>query len=179
MGEIYHYANKLLSTICFNLHAIFLNTHKHTNIIVWGRRILRLHLCRGVRSPHNECLGYDIKQSDGETPVMLELWGMRSTLSLASLLGPLWPNTHTTHIDRYKEIRIDFEGVYFSVHVHVCKCVRVCVCVCVCVFACGCVLISNYFLLSPFFIVLSCWQSKYVNVRSGTKLFEDNTKNIH
>ena len=24
----------------------------------------------------NECLGYDTKQSDGEAPVMLELWGM-------------------------------------------------------------------------------------------------------
>ena len=25
----------------------------------------------------NECPGYDIKQSVGEAPVMLELWGMR------------------------------------------------------------------------------------------------------
>ena len=35
--------------------------------------------------------GYDIKQSDGEVPVLLELWGMRSTPSLPSLSGPLWP----------------------------------------------------------------------------------------
>ena len=35
--------------------------------------------------------GYDTKQSDGESPVMLELWGMRSTLLLPSLSGPLWP----------------------------------------------------------------------------------------
>ena len=35
--------------------------------------------------------GYDIKQSDGEVPVMLELWGMQSILSLPSLPGPLWP----------------------------------------------------------------------------------------
>ena len=34
---------------------------------------------------------YDTKQSDGEVPVMLELWGMRSTLSLTSLPGLLWP----------------------------------------------------------------------------------------
>ena len=27
----------------------------------------------------NECPGYDIKQSDGEVPAMLELWGMWST----------------------------------------------------------------------------------------------------
>ena len=26
--------------------------------------------------PSNECPGYDTKQSDGEAPVMLELWGM-------------------------------------------------------------------------------------------------------
>ena len=38
-----------------------------------------LHLCRGVRPPHNECPGYDTKQSDGEVPVKLGLWGMWST----------------------------------------------------------------------------------------------------
>ena len=35
--------------------------------------------------------GYDTKQSDGETPVMLEFWGMQSTLLLPSLPGLLWP----------------------------------------------------------------------------------------
>ena len=35
--------------------------------------------------------GYDTKQSDGEVPVIVELWGMRSTLLLPSLSGPLWP----------------------------------------------------------------------------------------
>ena len=39
----------------------------------------------------NESPGYDAKQSDGEAPVILEIWGMRSTPSLPSLLGPLWP----------------------------------------------------------------------------------------
>ena len=37
------------------------------------------------------CPGYDTKQSDGEVPVMLELWGIWKTLSLLSLPGPLWP----------------------------------------------------------------------------------------
>ena len=32
-----------------------------------------------------------MKQSDGEVPVMLDLWGMQTTLSLPSLPGPLWP----------------------------------------------------------------------------------------
>ena len=39
----------------------------------------------------NECPRYDTKKSDGEVPVMLELWGMRSTPSLPSLPGSLWP----------------------------------------------------------------------------------------
>ena len=44
-----------------------------------------------VRPHPNECPGYDTKQSDGEVPVMLWLWGMQSTPSLPSLTGPLWP----------------------------------------------------------------------------------------
>ena len=39
----------------------------------------------------NECSGYDIKPSDGEAPVMLEIWEIWSTLSLTLHLGPLWP----------------------------------------------------------------------------------------
>ena len=41
--------------------------------------------------PANKCPGYDTKQSDGEVPVMLELWGMWSTSLLPLLPGPLWP----------------------------------------------------------------------------------------
>ena len=39
--------------------------------------------------PHNVGPGYDTKQFDGETPVMLEIWEMQSTSSLPSLPGPL------------------------------------------------------------------------------------------
>ena len=42
------------------------------------------------KSP-NECPRYDTKQFDGETLVMLELWGMQSTLLLPLLPGQLWP----------------------------------------------------------------------------------------
>ena len=62
----------------------------------WGCRIHRLLLCRGIRPPPNECPGYDTKQSDGEVPAMLELWGMRSTPSLSSLPRPLWPRVGST-----------------------------------------------------------------------------------
>ena len=49
----------------------------HPSPVSWGCKIHRLHICTGL-SPlsANECSGYDTKQSDGETPVMLELWGM-------------------------------------------------------------------------------------------------------
>ena len=49
----------------------------------------RLHLCKEVRLP-NECVDNDTKQSDGEAPEILELWGIWSTPSLLSLLGLLW-----------------------------------------------------------------------------------------
>ena len=53
----------------------------------WSCRIHRLHLCRVVRRPPpNKCP----KQADGEVPVMLELWGMRSTPLLPLLPGPVW-----------------------------------------------------------------------------------------
>ena len=58
--------------------------------IGWGCRIHWLHLCRRIKAP-NQCPGYDIKQSDGEAQIILELWGIQSTPSLPSLLGPLWP----------------------------------------------------------------------------------------
>ena len=38
----------------------------------------------------DECSGYDTKQSDGEVPVILELWEMWNTPSLPLLSGLLW-----------------------------------------------------------------------------------------
>ena len=38
----------------------------------------------------NEWPDYDTKQSDGEVPVMLGLWGMQNTASLLLLSGPFW-----------------------------------------------------------------------------------------
>ena len=46
-------------------------------------------LQRGKIHPPNECPRYDTKQSDGEVPVMLGLWGMQSTPSLPLLPGLL------------------------------------------------------------------------------------------
>ena len=81
-----------------------------------GSRIHRLHLCRGVRPPPHECPRYDIKQSDGEVPITLELWGMRSTPSLPSLPGPFWMGV--VALDRVlsmgqMELNCDFESLLF------------------------------------------------------------------
>ena len=58
------------------------------HLFVWS---LTAPLQRGKTPPPNECPVYDTKQSDGEVPAMLKLWGMRSTPSLPFLPGPLWP----------------------------------------------------------------------------------------
>ena len=60
-------------------------------VVGFGCRIHRLHFCREVRPPSNECPVYDINQSDGEAAIMLDLWGMQSTSSFPSLPGPLCP----------------------------------------------------------------------------------------
>ena len=56
----------------------------------WGGRIHRLFLYRGVTPTQRVSWLYDTKQSDGEVPVMLELWGMWSIPSFPSLPVPLW-----------------------------------------------------------------------------------------
>ena len=55
-----------------------------------GTAISTASLQRGTTPPPNKYPGYDNKQSDSEAPLMLELWGMRSTPSLPSLPDPLW-----------------------------------------------------------------------------------------
>ena len=76
----------------FSFRWIFLAQLSYSTFICsvsWGCRIHWLHLCRGVSPPPpNEYPGYDTKQSDGEVPAVLEIWGMQSTPSLP---GPLWP----------------------------------------------------------------------------------------
>ena len=58
--------------------ALLAGVVKYTNCICQG----------GVRLSYNECPDYDIKQSDGEAPVMLKLLEMQSTPSLPLLSGP-------------------------------------------------------------------------------------------
>ena len=48
----------------------------------WGCRIHRMHFCGGVRPfLPKKCPVYDTNKSDCAVPIMLELWGMRSTSS--------------------------------------------------------------------------------------------------
>ena len=78
--------------ICVCVHTrvlSFLNSVFY--LVAWGFSIHRLHLFRGGKTPPNQCPGYDTKQSNGEVPVILDHWGMRSTRSLPSLPDPLCP----------------------------------------------------------------------------------------
>ena len=59
--------------------------------VSWGCRTHQQHLCRGVKLFPQQVSWYDAKHSDGEAPVMRDVWGMWSTPSLLSLSGPLWP----------------------------------------------------------------------------------------
>ena len=86
LGEAWNFFNDCSISIIY--FAIFINKNCPVS---WSCRIHRLLLCWVVRLPTNKCSGYDMKQSDGEVPVMLELWGMRSAPLLPLLLGPLWP----------------------------------------------------------------------------------------
>ena len=87
MVSIYHV--NLMINISLHTIIVFQVFLSITSPVGWGCRIHRLHFCRGVR-PHHEGPRYDSKQSDGEVPVNLWLWEMRSTRSLPLLPGPLW-----------------------------------------------------------------------------------------
>ena len=59
------------------------------NWIIWNKIVWHLTLCVAQSAgaveytdPPHECPGYDTKLYDGEVPVMLGPWGIRSTSSL-------------------------------------------------------------------------------------------------
>ena len=62
--------------------------------VSWGCRVHRLLPCRGVKKPR-EIPRYNTKQSDGDSPVIQELWEMRNITLLPLLPGPLWPEVVT------------------------------------------------------------------------------------
>ena len=90
---IYIYIYTYTKCVCVCVYEIYIYIAALREIcpVCWGCRIHRLHLCRVVKNlPPKRVSWYDTKQSDGEVPVMLKLWGMRRTPSLPSLPGPLW-----------------------------------------------------------------------------------------
>ena len=90
-----HYLHGTFFYIKFNSYIIAVYSCCFIKVsisVVWVCRIDRLHLCRGVRLPQQVSWD-DTKQSDSEAPVMMKLWGMRSTTSLPSLPGPLCDST--------------------------------------------------------------------------------------
>ena len=53
----------------------YIYIHTYYSSFSWSSRIHRLHLCKGLRHTPDKCPRYDIKQSNGEAPVMLEFGG--------------------------------------------------------------------------------------------------------
>ena len=64
-------------------------------MLIWNKTVWHITRCIAQSAgavEYTDCTsGYDTKKSDGEVPAVLELWGMRSTLSLPLLPGQLWP----------------------------------------------------------------------------------------
>ena len=68
-----------------------MHTHTHTLVHLVGALEYTVYISAEGQDSPTDCPRYDTKQSDGEAPVMLELWGMRSTPLLPWLFGPLLP----------------------------------------------------------------------------------------
>ena len=82
----------------FSLHLVYMRVswkvHRLTKILRPSRLGLQNTLTAPLqkgKTPSSECPRYDTKQSDGEVPVMLELWAMWRTPLLPLLPGTLWP----------------------------------------------------------------------------------------
>ena len=83
---------KKTTLIFFEIVTVTVNLLILHSPVGWWCRIHQLLLCRGVRPlPATACPRIDAKLSDGEVPLMLELWRIRSTPSLPSLPGPQCP----------------------------------------------------------------------------------------
>ena len=82
-------------TVLFNQKFKSKNVAGHS--LLGGCWIHRLHFgCIRLFSVISKCHEYDTNMSDGEATLMLELWGMRSTLLLPSAPCQLWPRVEAS-----------------------------------------------------------------------------------
>ena len=96
---------KRKKTPCLKIHRLFFNcvhghvrwlvclhTYTHRQTVAQSAEAVENTNCFSIggKTPPNERLGYETKQSDGEVPIMRNLWRMQSTPSLPFHLGPLW-----------------------------------------------------------------------------------------
>ena len=91
-NSIFYYLLKstLKTYICTDHIHYWKYIYIQSNPVGWGSRIFQLYLCRGIRLLQQVSWIWHYR-SYGEAPVILELWGMRSTPLLPLFPGPLWP----------------------------------------------------------------------------------------
>ena len=80
--------NNLQRLICHKTNQPTNHLSPHSLFLAQSAGVVEYTNCfsaEGKPPVNNECPDYNIKQSDGGFPVMLELWGMWSTPSLQSL----------------------------------------------------------------------------------------------
>ena len=91
MGSVLVLVAVISTSLSFQMQSLNCRSDACTqsSMLVWGCKICRLNLCRGVWTPQRVSW-YDTQQSNGEFLVMLELWIIKSIPSVPSLPGPLW-----------------------------------------------------------------------------------------
>ena len=80
----------------YHLGTAFLGRVEGQNMTSGAGEYTNSIFAEGKTPSQNECPVYDIKQSDGEASVMLELWEMQSISSLSLLPGTLWLQSGST-----------------------------------------------------------------------------------
>ena len=103
-GLVFPYLWKLLllfRKFGASFNTMFCELYSQTRVIRFGSlwydfgQPCQLGLKNTPTASHNVCSGHGIKLSDGEAPVIRELWRIPSTTTLPSLPDSLWPGVVT------------------------------------------------------------------------------------
>ena len=116
-----HFQPSIIQSICYHC-SIICAMYRQKYYPAGAVEYTDFSSAEGQAPPTNECPANDTKQSDGVVPVMPELWGIRSTSSLPSLPGPLWPGVVAPDkspiygLNRTKPWFLEFTGVFWHLN---------------------------------------------------------------